>query len=479
MIKWINQSLFRRLLFSYLITVLLGLGVAGSTMSLLTKDHIYAATQDELLRKAKKVNLAIQNVQQIDTKTSEVMAFLDQSFDTRIWVFDRQGKIIATSMKDEVFTGKSVAPAIVAKILQGQDVITELQFEGLTKPMVSVAVPWGKENNIYGGIVLHAPVEGIDKTFGFLRETILWATLFGVLLSTAMVSYLSWSISRPLSAIERTAVQIGMGNYRSRIKVENSDKIGDLAQTINSLADRMEQTETDRARSEQVKNEFLTNISHELRTPLTSILGFLEVLQDDLVQEEETRTRYLQIIHSETLHLNRLVEDVMDLVKLENREIKLFKTPVDVHEVMTKTAAAFQQEAAKKHTVIEVLTDSDIPKIEADKHRVIQILKNLLQNAVKFTENGIIQLSASAVGQFVTIKVADTGIGIAADDIDRIWERFFKADRVRTKTNQGTGLGLAIVKQLVELHNGTISVSSEVGKGTEFTVKLPAVKSIS
>ncbi|MCK9906192.1 HAMP domain-containing protein, partial [Frankia sp. Cpl3] len=128
---------------------------------------------------------------------------------------------------------------------------------------------------MYGGIVLHAPIEGIERTFAQMRETILWATLFGVLLSTAMVSYLSWSISRPLQTIERTAREIGRGNYAERVVVEKADEIGELAGTINMLADKLEKVEQERRHLEQVRNDFLANVSHELRTPLTAMQGFL------------------------------------------------------------------------------------------------------------------------------------------------------------------------------------------------------------
>lgn len=473
MMNWIAKSLFRRLLVSYLITILLGLGVVGISISLFTKSYMYNVTQEELLRKAKKVNQAIQDTSVIDENTIELLAFLDQTFDARIWIFNRDGKFIATSMKDEVYIGKSVDQSIVKQVITGHDVVKELKFEGLTKPMISVVVPWGKKDQLYGGIVLHAPIEGLNKTFGYMREAILWATLFGVLLSTAMVSYLSWSISRPLQKIDRTAVEIGMGHYHQRVQIENPDEIGELAQTINTLAEKLERVELERTSAEQVRSDFLANISHELRTPLTAMQGFLEALQDGLVEEEESKQKYLNVMYQETLHLNRLVDDLTMLIKLENKELPLFKTAVDVGEVIDKVAFSFQQEAAEKNISLQLQIDSELPKVLADRHRLIQILSNLLQNAVKFTQDGKIEVMAVQEAQQVRIDVADTGIGIAEEDLERIWERFFKSDRVRSRNVQGTGLGLAIVKELVELHQGTIQVQSQFGSGTTFSVWLP------
>ena len=470
-----SKSIFRRLLFSFLATVLLALGLSGFLMSLLARGYIYEAKQEELLRQAKKVNAAIQNSSQVDDALQARLAFLDDTFDTRIWLFNRDGKIIATSMKDEVYTGKAIASSIASRVLNGQNAITELQIEGLEDPMLSVAGPWGEGENVYGGIILHAPIEGIERTFAQMRETILWATLVGVVLSTAMVSYLSWSISRPLQKIERTAAEIGRGNYAERVRVNVADEIGDLAKTINTLAEKLERVEQERRRLDMIRNDFLANVSHELRTPLTAIQGFLEALQDGLVEEEEARQRYYAVMYAETVQVNRLVDDLMDLMKLENNEITLSKHPVDAAELIRRVAATFEQEAAEKGLAIEVQVQSGLDKLYADRDRVAQILKNLVKNAVKFTDEGTVRIAANQEGDWIRLTVADTGIGIAAEDLDRVWERFFKVDRGRSKKNKGTGLGLAIVKELVERHDGSITVESEPGQGSVFTVWLPTV----
>lgn len=472
-----SKSIFRRLLFSFLATVLVGLGISGLLISLFAREYIYDSKEEEMLRMAKKVNVAIQDYDRVNKRLIDQLVTLDEAFDTRIWLFDKDGKIVATSMKDEVFTGKSVAVSIADNVLKGKNAVTELQIEGLEDPMLSVSVPWGEGEKVYGGIILHAPIEGIEKTFGQMRETILWATLFGVLLSTAMVSYLSWSISRPLRTIERTAAEIGRGNYAERVRVDTSDEIGDVAQTINTMAEKLERVEQERQHLEQVRNDFLANVSHELRTPLTAMQGFLEALQDGLVEEEEARQKYYAVMYSETMQVNRLVDDLMDLMKLENNEVNLAKFPVDVAEVMNKVVFSFRAEAEEKGLAIAVEPAEDLPKIYADRDRVAQILKNFVKNAVKFTEQGEIRMRAVAEESYVKIQVADTGIGISQDDLHRIWERFFKVDRGRSKNNKGTGLGLAIVKELVELHEGKWSVESEPGAGSTFTVWLPTMAS--
>ena len=192
-------------------TVIVGLGIVGLTISYLAKDYIYESNKEELLRKAIRVNSVIQELNSKE-QIEQAIIFLDQSFDTRIWIFDRDGKIIVTSTKDEVSLGKSVAKSITKEVLNGENVINEIEFEGITEPMLSAVVPWGIENQVYGGIVLHSPIKGVHKTVGSIRETILWALIIGLILSTIMVSYLSWSISRPLKKIDKVASKIGAGN---------------------------------------------------------------------------------------------------------------------------------------------------------------------------------------------------------------------------------------------------------------------------
>ncbi|GIM46740.1 hypothetical protein DNHGIG_22890 [Collibacillus ludicampi] len=204
----------------------------------------------------------------------------------------------------------------------------------------------------------------------------------------------------------------------------------------------------------------------------------MEALQDGLIEGEDERQKYFQIMYQETLQMSCLIDDLMDLIKLEKKEVSLFKTAVDLREVIKKVAFLFHHEADEKQTSIEIHVLDDLPQIYADRHRVVQILKNLLHNAVKFTDQGTIKMMAVPDGKYVKVQVADTGMGIPQNDLERIWERFFKGDRVRSKNNKGSGLGLAIVKQLVELHQGKISVESELGKGTVFTLWLPVIDGI-
>ncbi len=477
--RWLVRNLFRRLLISFLITVVLGLGVMGTIIWILTKNHIYLTQQEEMLRQAKRVNLAIQdhddhNGEGITENTQQTLEFLDQSFNANIWLFDKNGKIVTTSTRDEVYVGREISADIVQKTLQGQDVLQNLTIEGLNRPMMSAIVPWGEGDQIYGGIVLIASVEGLNAAAQQMRETVLWAMLFGVLISTAMVSYISWSLSRPLNQIKQATSEISLGNYSKRVSTDYElDELGELGQAFNRMAEKLEQVETERQTQDQRRDHFLTSISHELRTPLTAMQGFLEALQDGLVRDESSRQRYYQVMYQEAMYLNRLVDDLMDLMKLEKGEVTLDAHLVRLEEIAEKVAFTLESAIKEKGNQIEVDYPPDLPLLSADSLRLEQIFVNLIHNANKFTENGTIRIHISADEQNMKITVSDTGIGIPSHDLPKIWERFFKVNRGRSKKEGGTGLGLAIVKELVELHQGDIRVESELGKGTTFAISLP------
>jgi signal transduction histidine kinase len=471
--NWFSKSLFRRLLVGYLVTVILGLGLMGTVISILTTNYITDAKLEEMLRQARRVNAAIQGDHQVTQKMKETLLFLDAAFDTRIWVFNNEGKIIASSSTEEVFIGREISSEIVQQVLNGHDVIKDLNVEGLSEPMMSVIVPWGAEDHLYGGIVLYSPIEGIEATSRHLRETVLWAMLFAITVTTVMVSYLSWSISRPLRRIEQAANEIALGNYGMRVEEQSADEIGELAKSFNRMAEKLEHVEQERRMHEQKRDELLANVSHELRTPLTAMQGFLEALQDGLVQDEASKRRYYDVMYRETMHLNHMIDDMMDLIKLEKGDIKLNRYQIRVDELVDKVVFLLEGQAEEKGNVIEVKYQPDLPPLWADPYRLEQILNNLISNAIKFTEQGKITVTLKADKKKMLISVEDTGIGIPSHDLAKIWDRFFKVNRMRSKGEGGTGLGLAIVKELVELHGGSVSVQSEVGKGSRFTVELP------
>jgi two-component system phosphate regulon sensor histidine kinase PhoR len=245
-------------------------------------------------------------------------------------------------------------------------------------------------------------------------------------------------------------------------------------------------------RLERMRSEFVANVSHELKTPVAAVKGFAETLLGGAVKDEETTRSFLQIIYDESERLNRLIGDILELSKIESRRVPLTFSPVEMQSFAAKTVQLLEAEAARKSIRLELIAESDI-YVEADEDRLRQIMMNLLSNGINYTPEGgkvtvmvepIWQASVSPSSlsdemrddyERIRIVIKDTGIGIPKKDLPRIFERFYRVDKARSRSSGGTGLGLSIVKHLVELHNGTITVDSEVGVGTKFTIEIPVI----
>lgn len=226
-------------------------------------------------------------------------------------------------------------------------------------------------------------------------------------------------------------------------------------------------------RLEQMRTEFVANVSHELKTPVTSLRGFTETLLDGAAEDPEMRREFLEIIYRESLRLERLIGDLLDLSRIESRKMPIQLEPVQVQSLIQPLAQTVEEEMKKRDLDFQLDLKEDF-QVEVDKDRFSQIVINLLANAMAYTPaGGSITLSAGRKKDCWWLQVADTGIGIPEEDLPRIFERFYRVDKARSRESGGTGLGLAIVKHLVESHHGEIQVDSRVGKGTTFTLTFP------
>lgn len=235
---------------------------------------------------------------------------------------------------------------------------------------------------------------------------------------------------------------------------------------------------TEQEKLENMRRDFVANVSHELRTPLTSIKSYAETLLDGASEEPETMLRFLGVINSEADRMTRLVKDLLQLTKIENRQVQWNMKDLMLSELVADSVEKMCMEAKNKGLILENYVIGDIPVIQGDYDRIEQVVLNILSNAIKYTPaGGKITMYTSKLYNDVYVKVADTGVGIPQADVDRIFERFYRVDKARSREMGGTGLGLSIAKEIVEAHGGTILVSSTLGKGTEITVKLPICNS--
>ncbi|HDK26081.1 MAG TPA: HAMP domain-containing sensor histidine kinase [Candidatus Atribacteria bacterium] len=225
---------------------------------------------------------------------------------------------------------------------------------------------------------------------------------------------------------------------------------------------------------EKMRSEFVANVSHELRTPLTSIQGFVETLKEGAINNPEKAQYFLDIIEKQSNRLNNLIEELLQLSKIESQEIAMNLQSINLRDLIDKTILEFKEKIDQKEQQVKINISPQLPLVKADPEQIEVVFRNLLDNAIKYTPNrGKISISALEKAENIYIEVADTGIGISAEHLPRIFERFYRADKDRSRKLGGTGLGLAIVKHIVQANQGTIGVESKPGKGSKFFFTLP------
>ena len=233
---------------------------------------------------------------------------------------------------------------------------------------------------------------------------------------------------------------------------------------------------TEHVKLDDMRKEFVADVSHELKTPITSIIGYADTLQDG-DYDKETQQRFLSVISSEGRRMADLVSDLLTLSRYDTNRMTRELTIFDLGEVAKKCQEKLAIEIEKKKQNVECYVTADVPPIEADKNGIERVILNVLSNAVKYTqEKGNIKIYVGFVYNDAYIKVIDNGIGIPKEDLSRVFERFYRVDKARSREMGGTGLGLSIAKEIIEQNNGSIDIKSELGKGTEVVIRIPAVK---
>ncbi|MFZ2096417.1 MAG: ATP-binding protein, partial [Anaerolineales bacterium] len=297
-----------------------------------------------------------------------------------------------------------------------------------------------------------------------VNQSIYIAIFAAGLLAVVLTLIFSHSIVSPIDALTRAAQKMEHGDLSQRVMVKSGGEVGQLAQAFNAMADGLQHVE-------QLRRNMVTDVAHELRTPLSNLRGYLEAMQDGIVVPTPEN---IASLHQEVMLLNHLVDDLQELALVEAGQLRLNKQPIQLDAEVEKTIAITQPEADVKGISLKTNISSDLPLVSVDPERLKQVLRNLLENSLVYTpENGDISIEAQAHNGMVQVKVQDTGIGIGPEHLPYVFERFYRADRSRTRSTGGAGLGLAIVKKIVEAHGGQVSIESILEKGTTVTFTLP------
>ncbi|MBT2727395.1 HAMP domain-containing protein [Bacillus sp. ISL-75] len=291
------------------------------------------------------------------------------------------------------------------------------------------------------------------------------ASIISITFTGLFAYYLSKRITSPLREMNRVALQIARGQFNQPVKINTHDELGEWGETLNFMAQEL-------AGLDQLRMDFVSNVSHDLRSPLTSINGFVGAFLDDTIPNER-KHHYFKIMKEQTERMIRLVNDLLDIASIEAGQIEIRRIIFNLSELVRQVVARMEPALVIKKINVELISEEEQDiYVFADPDRIDQVIVNLIQNAIQFSSpDSSVEVLLKKEEQAV-IAIRDYGMGISQEDMKSIWERFYKADRARTKKT-GTGLGLSIVKHLLDLHQTKIQVASEVGRGTTFTFTLP------
>ncbi len=317
-----------------------------------------------------------------------------------------------------------------------------------------------------GGVILiHSKVPNIYQLKTSIIIIFIISGFVGCIIALLFVAILTKRITKPINQMKRAARRVASGEFTERVSVNGKDEIAELSESFNNMIVALESLES-------MRRDFIGNVSHELRTPITTIKGFVEGVLDGVIPVEK-QENYLTIVLDETRRMQKLVNDLLDLAKMQAGEVSLNIADFDVNELIRRCVISLQQMFIEKNLEFQADFETERTFVNADSDAIQRVIINLLQNAVKFTpQDGEIRVKTYNDRDKVFISVEDNGKGIPEEELSNIFERFYKTDKSRSTDRSGLGLGLAIVRNIIVSHNEIIKVESEEGHGSVFTFSL-------
>jgi len=362
--------------------------------------------------------------------------------------------------------------------------LCQAMLENITSNMIYYSKDWDGEyqeksypilnNNKKIGLLITGYMGSYylnDEELNFIETMNTFLIIIGVssfALAAVLGLFMSLRISKPLNKIVRKVLMLSEGKYKEKLKdVTNTKEINILIQTINQLSSALED-------KEKLRKQLTQDVSHELRTPLTSIQGNMEAMLDGIWP---INTERLSSCYDDIIRLNRLVSRIEDLSKVENENILLYKEQFDISKLIIRVLNNFENEFFYKNIKVNYIENKML--VFADQNKLMIVLDNLISNAIMYSnERSSITIHVEKLQKGINISIKDTGIGIDKSDLSYIFERFYRADKSRNSKVNGAGIGLTIAKYIVEAHEGTVSVNSKIGEGSEFIISLPNVSGL-
>ena len=492
-----KNRIFLKLVFYFGISLFLFSVVTGSVFASMYVKNTVSLNKRNLEARAIKVSETISKLWYNERKRNfeghnnekphrRNMRMIEDIAMAKVWIIEKEsGSIIQEKDNSERNIPETYmilpqnAEKAVNAAFKGTVNTTENFNEFLDRRALTTAAPIFKNGEVIGVVLLHSPVENLSLALNNGIYTLIISIFVALTLASISAIVLSLSFTKPLNKIKNTALLLAEGNYEAQTDVKQNDEIGNLAQTIDKLAIQLFKSSKESEHFEKMRQDFIINVSHELRTPVTVIRGSMEALCDNIITEPERIDEYHQQILSESIHLQKLINDLIDLSKLQNTDFSIEKSPLSLYEIVNDAARSMKQPAGLKNIDITIKCNENPDNyiFEGDYFRIRQMIIIILDNAIKFSyENTPIKINIGKTlsenrTKEIKMDISNRGSGIADKDINNIFERFHKSEGENNES--GMGLGLAIAKQIALRHDIEISVSSIPGQETVFSFIFP------
>jgi len=377
-----------------------------------------------------------------------------------------------TNSYDEIAAGYKEYIDLVENAFSNRKVYNIAYDEIYQTQTITVAVPiLGANREVIGALLSKKAVKGLKDVIDDSLSLIVVSSVVALAISFIIIIIFATELSLPISRMRATALSLAAGNYNAKTGIKRNDELGDLAKTVDILSEKLLENEIQRKNLEQMRLDFFANVSHELRTPITVLRAYTETLVDGVVKDEEKVKQYYERMLSECKSMERLVGDLMILSKMQNPDFVIEKEPVNLVQVFDDIIRSASAIAEKKNIKIEITKDKPVIMMMGDYDRLRQMFMIILDNAIKFSnENKKVYINLSSE-DIIKVSIRDEGIGISENDLNNIFDKFYKSSLRQNAS--GSGLGLAIAKQIAIKHDGKIDVSSVLGEGSTFTFTFP------
>ena len=465
-----KSTLYLKFIFIYIVFGFLSLFTAATLAENLVSTPIFNRVSNSMYREATMVaNDYLPGYFSgglTESDAQMILSGIETQLDAAVWFVSKDGKVILSAQSGNYPSApdsiKDFDPAE-----SGSDRSQTGDYHGyFDNDVITVTVPVTYGYSPKGYLMIHQYTSVVDTMTDTLMRGVYITFIVIFLLSFIILLAFHFLVYRPLHKITEAATQYASGNLEYEIPVTTEDEMGYLSASLNYMSSQLRDME-------DYQKKFVANVSHDFRSPLTSIKGYVEAMADGTIPPE-MQGKYLNIILFETERLTDLTKDLLTLNEFDTKNLLLDKVPFDLHEMIKNVAASFEGRCTQKKISIELVFARKHLKVVADKRKIQQVLYNLLDNAIKFSDqDSIITIETTERGDKIYTSVKDYGIGIPRNALNKIWERFYKSDLSRGKDKKGTGLGLAIVKEAIQAHGENINVVSTEGVGTEFIFSLP------